>query len=95
MCDERTILAATNLRRWEKRIVIRETKIVFQHCDIVADELKRFGTYRKEYGREGLAPLGVDLARVLEKGLCPHVEMLQPKGGERAVTRARQYRKGD
>jgi hypothetical protein len=37
----------------------------------------------------------VDLPRVLEKGLCPHVEMLQPKGSERAVTRARQYRKGD
>ncbi len=93
--DEPPILTSTDFRGRKKRVVVRKAQLLFQHGHIVADDLERFGTHREKDGREGLAPLGTDLARVLEKTLRGHIDMLQPKGGQRSIARAGQYREGD
>jgi hypothetical protein len=72
-----------------------KAEIVLQHRHVVRDDLGRLGTYGEKYGREGLATLGKDLARVLEEGLRAYVDMLQPKGGERAIAHSGQNRESD
>ncbi len=51
--------------------------------------------HRKERGGDGLGPLGLHVARVLEQRPVRKVQVLQPQGRHRRVTRAGQHDQGD